>query len=117
MSNLKHIVLGFFMKLKKESVMGHKAFYWSAGTTLTQQMVSPTATTETPLLESPQKKTSRQVHIDVIRVGLTWGILLFHTVLIYMPSATYHIKDPFMESPNGTTSTVADMVSNKPYFL
>ena len=70
------------------------------------------------MTESPQQKTNRRVYIDVIRVGLTWGILLFHTVLIYMPSATYYIKDPFLDPANGTATenngtgpTVADMVS------
>ena len=66
---------------------------------------------EMALVETPQKKPSRRVDIDVIRVGLTWGILLFHTVLIYKPSGGYYIKDPFMEPSNGTTFNVADIVS------
>ena len=49
------------------------------------------------------QKSKRQPEIDVIRVGLTWGILLFHTVLIYIPWDTYYVKDPFYDFVNNTT--------------
>ena len=35
----------------------------------------------------PKKKSSRRPDIDLIRVVLTWGILLYHTVLVYTPYA------------------------------
>ena len=30
--------------------------------------------------------------VDIIRVSLTWGILLFHTALAYAPAAGYYVK-------------------------
>ena len=41
-----------------------------------------TSTTTLPRL-------SRRPDIDLIRVVLTWGILLYHTVLVYTPYARY----------------------------
>ena len=38
------------------------------------------------------KKSSRRPDIDLIRIVLTWGILLYHTVLIYTPFAHYYVK-------------------------
>ena len=38
------------------------------------------------------KKSSRRPDIDLIRIVLTWGILLYHTVLIYTPWASYYVK-------------------------
>ena len=38
------------------------------------------------------KKASRRPDIDLIRIVLTWGILLYHTVLIYTPFAAYYVK-------------------------
>ena len=38
------------------------------------------------------KKSSRRPDIDLIRIVLTWGILLYHTVLIYTPWAPYYVK-------------------------
>ena len=40
----------------------------------------------------PKKKSSRRPDIDLIRVVLTWGILLYHTVLIYTPEVPYYVK-------------------------
>ena len=57
------------------------------------------------------KKHSRRAHIDVIRVGLTWGILLFHTVLIYVPTKHSFIKDPFVQSLNLKKTTFGEIVS------
>ena len=48
------------------------------------------------------KKSKRQPEIDVIRVGLTWGILLYHVVLIYIPWINYYVKDPFYDFVNNT---------------
>ena len=50
-----------------------------------------------------QQKSSRRPYIDVIRVALTWGILLFHVVLIYTPWVPYYVKDPFYDFVNNTT--------------
>ena len=30
--------------------------------------------------------------VDIIRVSLTWGILLFHTAVVYAPAAGYYVK-------------------------
>ena len=38
------------------------------------------------------KKSSRRPDIDLIRIVLTWGILLYHTVLIYTPFLPYYLK-------------------------
>ena len=38
------------------------------------------------------KKSSRRPDIDLIRIVLTWGILLYHTVLIYTPWSPYYVK-------------------------
>ena len=38
------------------------------------------------------KKSSRRPDIDLIRIVLTWGILLYHTVCIYTPWAPYYVK-------------------------
>ena len=38
------------------------------------------------------KKSSRRPDIDLIRIALTWGILLYHTVLIYAPYLPYYVK-------------------------
>jgi len=38
------------------------------------------------------KKSSRRPDIDLIRILLTWGILLYHTVLIYTPLLPYYLK-------------------------
>ena len=48
------------------------------------------------------QKSKRKPEIDVIRVGLTWGILLFHVVLIYIPWIPYYVKDPFYDFVNNT---------------
>ena len=37
-------------------------------------------------------KTNRRPHIDLVRVELTWGILLYHTVLIYAPYHSYYVR-------------------------
>ena len=38
------------------------------------------------------KKSSRRPDIDVIRIVLTWGILVYHTALIYGPYLTYYLR-------------------------
>ena len=38
------------------------------------------------------KKSQRRTDIDVIRIVLTWAILLFHTALIFSPLAWYYVK-------------------------
>ena len=38
------------------------------------------------------KKSSRRPDIDVIRIVLTWGILVYHTALIYGPYLTYYVR-------------------------
>ena len=38
------------------------------------------------------KKSSRRPDIDVIRIVLTWGILVYHTALIYGPYFGYYVK-------------------------
>ena len=37
-------------------------------------------------------KTNRRPDIDLVRVVLTWGILLYHTVLIYAPFHSYYVR-------------------------
>ena len=38
------------------------------------------------------RKSSRRPDIDLIRIVLTWGVLLYHTVLIYAPFLPYYVK-------------------------
>ena len=38
------------------------------------------------------KTSSRRPDIDLVRVVLTWGILLYHTVLIYAPFHSYYVR-------------------------
>ena len=38
------------------------------------------------------KKSPRRPDIDVIRIVLTWLILVYHTLLIYRPDSTYYLK-------------------------
>ena len=48
-----------------------------------------------PSLKAEEQKprpSSRRPDIDLIRVVLTWGILLYHTVLIYTPEVPYYVK-------------------------
>ena len=42
--------------------------------------------------EQEPKPSSRRPDIDLIRVVLTWGILLYHVVLIYAPYAAYYVR-------------------------
>ena len=37
-------------------------------------------------------KFSRRPDIDLIRIVLTWAVLLYHTVLIYTPILPYYVK-------------------------
>ena len=49
--------------------------------------------TSVPSLKAEeQKPSSRRPDIDLIRVVLTWGILLYHVVLIYAPYAAYYVR-------------------------
>ena len=41
---------------------------------------------------NPKPKSSRRPDIDIIRIVLTWGILLYHTVLIYTPYLSYYVR-------------------------
>ena len=43
-------------------------------------------------ITAPPKKSSRRPDIDVIRIVLTWGILVYHTALIYGPYLTYYVR-------------------------
>ena len=47
-----------------------------------------------PEQEAPvqAQKSSRRPDIDLIRIVLTWGILLYHTVLVYTPWLPYYVK-------------------------
>ena len=38
------------------------------------------------------KKSSRRPDIEVIKIVLTWLILVYHTLLIYRPDSTYYLK-------------------------
>lgn len=67
-----------------------------------------TPTPQTPLIQAAgsgtkasDKKSARRPEIDYIRVGLTWGILLYHVIFIYLP-AQFYIHDPFYEYANNT---------------
>ena len=51
--------------------------------------------TSVPSLKAEEQKprpSSRRPDIDLIRVALTWGILLYHVVLIYAPYAAYYVR-------------------------
>ena len=37
-------------------------------------------------------RSSRRPDIDLLRVSLTWAILLFHVVLIYAPFLFYYVR-------------------------
>ena len=65
---------------------------------------APTPLVEVAGTETNEKKNNRRPEIDFIRVGLTWGILLFHVTLIYLPYMTYYIKDPFYDFVNNTVT-------------
>ena len=43
-------------------------------------------------ITAPPKKSSRRPDIDVIRIVLTWGILVYHTALIYGPYLIYYVR-------------------------
>lgn len=45
---------------------------------------------------------NRRPDIDIIRVVLTWLILLYHVTIIYTPYLHYYIKDPFYFSFKAT---------------
>ena len=45
-----------------------------------------------PQEANPKRKSSRRPDIDIIRIILTWGILLYHTVLIYTPYLSYYVR-------------------------
>ena len=45
-----------------------------------------------PQEANPKPKSSRRPDIDIIRIVLTWGILLYHTVLIYTPYLSYYVR-------------------------
>ena len=64
---------------------------------------STTALCEMEVIIPQKPKTKRRPDIDVIRVGLTWGILLYHVVLIYVPYIPYYVKDPFYNFQNQST--------------
>ena len=38
------------------------------------------------------KKSPRRPDIDVVRIVLTWGILVYHTALIYGPYLAYYVR-------------------------
>ena len=64
---------------------------------------SPAPLAEVAGTETNEKKNTRRPEIDFIKVGLTWGILLFHVTLIYLPiHQGYYIKDPFYDFVNNT---------------
>ena len=44
------------------------------------------------IIDVTEKKSSRRPDIDLIRIVLTWGVLLYHTVLIYAPILPYYVK-------------------------
>ena len=67
-----------------------------------------TPTPQTPLIQAAasgtkasEKKSARRPEIDYIRVGLTWGILLYHVIFVYLP-AQFYIHDPFYDYANNT---------------
>ena len=37
-------------------------------------------------------KSPRRPDIDVVRIVLTWGILVYHTSLIYGPGLSYYVR-------------------------
>ena len=42
--------------------------------------------------EQKAKPSSRRPDIDLIKIVLTWGILLYHAVLIYTPDRSYYVR-------------------------
>ena len=77
--------------------------YWPFLTQCAAASFSSTALQEADPLIASKPKSKRRPDIDIIRVGLTWGILLYHTVLIYVPYITYYVKDPFYNFRNYST--------------
>ena len=43
-------------------------------------------------VETTAKKVSRRPDIDLIRVMLTWGILVYQTALMYGPGLSYYVR-------------------------
>ena len=50
--------------------------------------------------DSDKNKVLRRSDIDVLRIVLTWGILLYHVSLIYSPYARYYVKIIPEDVPN-----------------
>ena len=51
--------------------------------------------TSVPSIKAEEQKprpSSRRPDIDLIRVALTWGILLYHVVLIYAPYCVWNVR-------------------------
>ena len=64
-------------------------------TDLAPGVVLDVASVPSPSLKAEEQKprpSSRRPDIDLIRVVLTWGILLYHVVLIYAPYAAYYVR-------------------------
>ena len=64
-------------------------------TDLAPGVVLDVASVPSPSIKAEEQKprpSSRRPDIDLIRVALTWGILLYHVVLIYTPEVPYYVK-------------------------
>ena len=47
---------------------------------------------DTGVEKGNRHRGSRRPDIDLLRVSLTWAILLFHVVLIYAPFLFYYVR-------------------------
>ena len=45
-----------------------------------------------PLLSLSRAKLPRRADIDLLRIVLSWAVLLYHTVLVFTPSLPYYVK-------------------------
>ena len=55
------------------------------------EMTEKTVDTEAQAVTT-KPKSSRRPDIDIIRILLTWGILVYHCVLIYTPYFSYYVR-------------------------
>ena len=58
-----------------------------------------------PLLSLGRTKLPRRADIDLLRIVLSWAILVYHTVLVFTPSLPYYVKI-YPPPPHSTQYTV-----------
>ena len=48
---------------------------------------------------TPVRRSARRPDIDCIRVGLTWGILLYHSTIAFLPEEGWYITNKYSLGP------------------